>query len=118
MRETLRFGLRPWITFQRAAYECGNLILSYHLGFWPQIVRKLTDDELAELEAELAKSKQAPKLKPTSHQIEQMELSLAWPITYLRDDKEISIAVQRVAFYRSIDKDIDYAALRMLGKRT
>lgn len=84
-------------------------------GFWPQIVSELTEEEIAEIEAELAKQPTETRVPPTATEISRTEAALCWASTYLTGD-ECRI-VQAVAFYRAIGKEeMAYAAQQLLRK--
>jgi hypothetical protein len=77
------------------------------------------EDQLAQLEQEQAERDLAERQQnrvrvlPSSIEITRMEIAIAWLGHYLHDCRQLLRTVSRVAFYRTRNHHIGYAARRM-----
>lgn len=91
------------------------------LGFWPQMYDDPEDDteqvhECIDKIDPLDSASRITKGKPSARDISLMEEVISWPGAFLAHDPEAARTVQRVAFYKAMDKDMDTVARRMRRK--
>jgi hypothetical protein len=81
--------------------------------YWPDWEDLLAQEGQADVKAEAQARANRVRLRPNAQEIGRMERALSWSGTYLSQDVHLAQIVQRVAFYRSLEKELDYAAMRL-----
>lgn len=88
-------------------------------AFWPEIWVEwedlLAQEQKADVKAEAARRANRVRIRPSAQEITRMETVICWPGEHLTAAGQVDLAriVQRVAFYRSLDLDMEYVARRM-----
>lgn len=87
-------------------------------GFWPEywpewadlLAQQQADDAMKEDEA---RARNRSRSRPSAQAISRMEAAIRWPGQYIRNNDGLARLVQRVAFHRSQERELEYLAHKM-----
>lgn len=94
----------------------GSTASSFWPEYWHDWEDALAQEGQADVKADTAAKANQSRVRPSAQDITRMDKAISWPGEYLAADPafaRLAHVVQRVAFYRSREMDMDYVARRM-----